>query len=176
MAIGKVSEASNNQELLEIDLPMQVTRPITSTNTITATDYSGTWEGYTNDLSTQTSSANALILNGTNIQHGNIIENYAGTNDGYVKYADGTMMEWKSLTTTIGGTAWGSLGYSDHTMGDWLVPFTAIYNAWSNVNAVQHWTSCEYWTTTSAGQIRAFRPNTGTRDATITITGIGKWK
>lgn len=69
MAIGKVSEATGDDKLLEVALPIAISSDVTSTANISAVNLSGGWEGYTNDLSnTMSNPTEMLVLNGTNIQ------------------------------------------------------------------------------------------------------------
>jgi hypothetical protein len=97
-------------------------------------------------------------------------------NDGYVKFADGFMIQWKYLSATAGGTAWGNVYYSDHAMGNWATPFTIIYFAKSSANSLTYWTTENGYTNTSAGTVRCFRPNSSTGTAGIRIMAMGRWK
>lgn len=123
--------------------------------------------------------ANATNMN--NIENG-IFDN--SINDkkleeasGYIKYENGFLLQWKTIKAKTGGTAWGNVYYSDHVMGDWEVPFTALFTMWSDVERLQYWNAHSNQTSTSAGTIRAFRPNAGTDENTkITITALGLWK
>ena len=76
MAIGKVSEATGDDKLLEVALPIAISSDVTSTANISAVNLSGGWEGYTNDLSnTMSNPTEMLVLNGTNIQKSAIPSN-----------------------------------------------------------------------------------------------------
>ena len=97
-------------------------------------------------------------------------------NSGYIKYKNGLIIQWKTLTELAGGTQWGNVYYSDHEMGDWDIPFTTLLTTWSNIETPQEWCSNGNQTTTSAGLVRAFRPNAGTISAKISIVGLGVWK
>lgn len=69
LAIGKSSEATGDDKLLEVALPIAISSDVTSTANISAVNLSGGWEGYTNDLSnTMSNPTEMLVLNGTNIQ------------------------------------------------------------------------------------------------------------
>lgn len=182
IAIGKVSEAGANEELLEIDLPMQVTQPITSTDTITATDYSGTWEGYTNDLGTTSTSGTSLVLSGTSIQTNNIVQSGSNSDGSYVKYADGTMICWKTISKTVSITnGWGNMYESTSaiSLGNWAATFyakpttnvtkTAGQGSWLELVQNISTTSCGSTYVVSA----VSRSNVS---VTFDIIGIGRWK
>lgn len=96
----------------------------------------------------------------------------------YIRFYDGTQIAWKSATVTAGGTSWSGTGlyYSDHAMGSWERPFTSIFSIWAGTNASQYWTTSYNVTNTSAGFVRAFRPNNSTLSITVYLTVIGKWK
>ena len=120
-------------------------------------------------------------FDGNNIPGGfeEIIDDYDFTNNnGYIRYDNGLQIAWKSITETAGGTVWSGTGvyYSDHTMGDWAVPFTNIFNVISNINGAQYWATSYNFGNSSAGIIRAFRPNNGTLQVTLSVIGIGTWK
>lgn len=112
------------------------------------------------------------ILNGT------IVESNLNSLNGYIRYDNGLQIAWKSATVVAGGTLWGgsNMYYSDHSLGNWAASFTNIFNAISSVKASQFWTTCEAYTTTSSGSIRAFRPNSSTQSVVVSIVGIGTWK
>ena len=107
-----------------------------------------------------------------------IVDSDLTANDGYIRYENGLQIAWKSATAIAGGTLWGgsNIYYSDHTLGDWAMPFTNIFNAISSIKATQFWTTCDSYTNTNAGTLRAFRPNSSTQSAVISIIAIGLWK
>lgn len=116
MAIGKVSEATGDDKLLEVALPIAISSDVTSTANISAVNLSGGWEGYTNDLSnTMSNPTEMLVLNGTNIQKAAIpssaiVESGSNANGTYVKYSDGRMECYKRVKKTnvkLTGTWYG---------------------------------------------------------------------
>lgn len=99
-------------------------------------------------------------------------------NSGYIKWANGLMIQWVKTTVTMGGTLWSTtypVYYSDHSVGSWVTAFTAIYVAFESIGTQQYWHALDGWTTTSAGAVRCFRPNNTTQSNTIQVVGIGKW-
>lgn len=104
-----------------------------------------------------------------------IFEASWGSN-GYIKFANGFCIQWKYASVTAGGTAWGNVYYSDHSMGNWAIAFTNIYYAKAGGNSLNYWVTENGWTTTSAGTVRCFRPNSSTATNGIRILGIGRWK
>lgn len=96
--------------------------------------------------------------------------------NGYIKFANGFLLQWKTQTITAGGTAWGNVYYSDHEMGNWSVNFTKLFVTWSNIETPQHWCTNANQTKISAGLIRTFRPNAGTISTKVNIFGLGMWK
>lgn len=110
------------------------------------------------------------ILNGT------IVESDLTASNGYIRYENGLQIAWKSATVVAGGTAWGNIYYSDHTLGNWAKAFTNVFNVLTSVDATQYWTTCNGYTTSSTGTVRAFRPNNGTLSVKLTAIGIGTWK
>lgn len=106
LAIGKSSEATGDNKLLEVALPIAISSDITSTANISAVNLSGGWEGYTNDLSnTMSNPTEMLVINGTNIQKAaipssEIVESGSNANGTYVKYSDGRMECYKRVTKT----------------------------------------------------------------------------
>lgn len=105
LAIGKSSEATGDDKLLEVALPIAISSDITSTANISVVNLSGVWEGYTNDLSnTMSNPTEMLVLNGTNIQKAaipsniTIVESGSNANGTYVKYSDGRMECYKRVT------------------------------------------------------------------------------
>ena len=120
------------------------------------------------------------IVNNNATELGNIastiIESSNDASGGYLKFSDGSIIQWKKVNATLGGTSWGSLWYSDHAMGDWLIPFTTLYLTYSSVGLLQYWCTSEFATITSAGQIRVFRPTDQQTQGILTVIGVGSWK
>ncbi len=105
-----------------------------------------------------------------------IVEFVSGPN-GHICYANGFMQAWRTLTVTAGGTLWVTpIHVSDAAMGNWTKPFVALYGSSESINNTQFWTARGGQTTTSAGTVRAFRPNASTASVQHTIIGWGTWK
>ena len=118
------------------------------------------------------------VVNGNYNEYLNdsVVEYQSGTT-GHIKYNNGFQIAWVVLTNqTCGGNAWQGLYYSDHSMGNWSSSFTVIYNTTPNVDSLQFWCSCGNISLTSAGTVRALRPNNTTATASVSIIGFGKWK
>lgn len=96
--------------------------------------------------------------------------------NGYIKFANGFLLQWKTQTITAGGTTWGNVYYSNHEMGSWEIGFNKLFATWSNIETPQHWCTNANQSKTSAGMVRTFRPNAGTVSAKICIFGLGTWK
>lgn len=97
--------------------------------------------------------------------------------NGYIKYDNGFMLQWKSIQVTAGGTQWTSAIYiSNHTMGNWGVPFTSILSFWTSCSSYDFWTSAGSVNTTSAGTLRCYRPTSSTAQVWVNVTAIGRWK
>lgn len=104
-----------------------------------------------------------------------VSQNLSPTN-GYIRYSSGRQIAWKSVTATAGGTAWDNgTWYSDHSMGNWLVPFSAISVSIPSVSAPQYYAGQGSVSNTSAGSVRAFRPNAVTLSCTMRIYAEGTW-
>ena len=105
MAIGKVSEATGNQELFEIDLPIQMTQTISSNTSITATNFIGAWESYTNDIATQNTTSNNYLVVDSNdhIQYKEVIGygiEYSTTEHVIGKWKDGSTLYAQTINTS----------------------------------------------------------------------------
>lgn len=109
LAIGKSSEATGDDKLLEVALPIAISSDVTSTANISAVNLSGGWEGYTNDLSnTMSNPTEMLVLNGTNIQKAAIpssaiVESgtiVASTASGTKDLGSFTSWSWKTVPLT----------------------------------------------------------------------------
>ena len=189
MAIGKVSEAGVNEELLEIDLPMQVTQPfssdspITTSDTITGNDYVGKWNNYINDLGTNNTTSNdVLVLNGTSIQHANILESGVSNSIYYEKRSDGVAICYGSvaLTSNDSRSQGGLTYYSASTTVNLPVTFTNTnyMYGFSNVIVANMNRFCQsYVTIEGTNQIQVLYTNTTYNEKrTINYLIIGKWK
>lgn len=129
------------------------------------------------DLSTLTTTSTDSIVNAINVLSASeIIESTLNPDTGYIKYSNGLMVEWQSLTATAGGTAWGSMYYSDHQMGNWTISFTNLFFTIPTSSSALYTLASDAGTNTSAGMIRATRPNEGTANVKFKIIGIGLWK
>lgn len=107
LAIGKSSEATGDDKLLEVALPIAISSDVTSTANISAVNLSGGWEGYTNDLSnTMSNPTEMLVLNGTNIQKAAIPSNstigtiVASPASGSKDLGSFTSWSWKTVPLT----------------------------------------------------------------------------
>ena len=106
-----------------------------------------------------------------------IIECDLTKDNGYVKFDNGFLMQWKSETVNGGGTQWGSFYYSDHSMGIWKIPFKTLFCSIPTVNSYTYWvTHQENSNLEYAGGIRCFRPTSSVDSIKITIIGFGTWK
>ncbi len=105
-----------------------------------------------------------------------IIDKVLNKNEGYIKYANGYMKQWKTLTKTVGGNLWANLYYSEHEMGNWMQPFTNFFGIKSSINIIQCWTTQARQSNTSAGIIRVYRPDATTVEATLYLEANGLWK
>lgn len=165
MALGKVSEAAANEELLEIDLPTNVLQNMEATN------------------------INLLNLVATNINVDNlliggnsIIDSGSNSNGSYIKYYDGTMICWKTISRTTNITnGWGNLYESTSavSLGNWAETFyakpttnvtkTAGQGSWLELVQNISTTSCGSTYVVSA-------VNRSNVSVTFDIIGIGRWK
>lgn len=100
---------------------------------------------------------------------------YTETN-GYIRFSNGIQLAWKKTSAQLGGNSWGNSWYSDHNMGDWKAPFKTLLFSNTYCSVSQYWTAQESVSSTSAGRVRAFRPNSEKLTATVGILGIGLWK
>lgn len=105
-----------------------------------------------------------------------IMDSSSLNSDGYVKFADGFMLQWKYASVTAGGTQWGNVYYSDHEMGNWATPFTTVFTAWAVANSLYYWVTANGYNSTSAGKVRCYRPNSSTATTGVRIMAIGRWK
>ena len=176
MAIGKVSSATNNQELLEIDLATTIYKTITGTN------YIGQWNSYTNDLSTKNTTSNdVLVLNGTTIQYAEILESGVDNGIYYEKRSDGIGICFGSVAITADQSR--SAGGLSYYSGDALVNLPITYLdttqmfGYSNVVIANMNNFCQsYVTIESTSQIKVLHTNTTSEARAVQYMVIGKWK
>lgn len=117
-----------------------------------------------------------IVLNGEFLSNLIVYDAVLDVDNGYIRFANGFMIEWKSTSGTAGGTAWGTMYYSDHQMGNWNIPFTTIFYAIPTSSSALYTLATGGWTNTSGGMIRATRPNEGTANVKFKIVGIGTWR
>lgn len=166
-ALSDLKEKSYNSLTDRPDIPTKTSDLTNDSDYVSDSSYVHTDNNYTTNEKT-------LF---TQLLDDKVVEKNLNSGSGYIKYKNGFMLQWKSITGNTGGTQWGVVYYSDHEMGDWEVPFTALFTVWGNVERAQNWCGNKGQTLTSAGIVRAFRPNAGTENgAKITITAIGLWK
>jgi len=97
--------------------------------------------------------------------------------NGYIKYDNGFMIQWRGGSVTAGGTQWTNAIYiSNHTIGNWKVPFTAVLSYWTGCSSYDFWTAAAGVSNTSAGTLRCFRPTAATAQVWVNVTAIGRWK
>ncbi len=105
-----------------------------------------------------------------------IIDKVLNKNEGYIKYENGYMRQWKTLKVKAGGTKYGELYYSDHIIGNWIQPFTNLFGVKSSADKIQFWTSEGGQNNTSAGTVRTYRPENTITDTTLYLEAHGLWK
>lgn len=105
-----------------------------------------------------------------------IIDKVLNKDEGYIKYANGYMKQWKTLKVTAGGKSWANLYYSEHEMGNWIQTFTNLFGVNSSINIIQCWTTEARQSSTSAGTIRVYRPDATTVESTLYLEAHGLWK
>lgn len=118
-----------------------------------------------------------IYLNGLSLSSNSIYDESLNASSGYIRYTNGFMIQWKATTTTGGGTAWNSpIYYSDVTMGDWDIAFTTIFNCIPSVASTLYWCTNANFSTTSAGELRVFRPNAATASIYVRVFAYGLWE
>lgn len=108
-----------------------------------------------------------------------IVEKSGDRTNGYIKYGNGIMIQWSTIEGTQGTlSSWGSLYYQDISMGNWNTAFTSLYNVEISNMTNQFWCSLNGVSTTSKGNARIVRPDTGFSGASyiIQILAVGTWK
>ena len=112
-----------------------------------------------------------------------IIESGSNTNGNYVKYADGTMICYKSVSSGVAQSdwsAWGACYESDvKSLGSWAETFYATPIVHTTVSGAGAWIENTYdMSTTSSGKLRFVRPSVPSGGITIQlqVIGIGRWK
>ena len=166
-ALSDLKEKSYNSLTDRPDIPTKTSDLTNDSDYVSDSSYVHTDNNYTTNEKT-------LF---TQLLDDKVVEKNLNSGSGYIKYENGFMLQWKSITGNTGGTQWGVVYYSDHEMGNWEIPFTTLFTVWSDIDRAQNWSSNKDQTLTSAGVVRAFRPNAGIEtNAKITITAIGLWK
>ena len=109
-----------------------------------------------------------------------VVESGSNENGNYIKYADGTMICYKSVTASVNFSAnWGGLYEGKITLGSWAQVFLTSPNVQvSNGGASGALIECydPVPTPTSAGGLYLVRPTAYTTNVVINVLAIGKWK
>lgn len=95
--------------------------------------------------------------------------------NGYIKYDNGFMLQWKTKEITTSVTSWGSLYYYDTSMGDWTIPFVTFFGASGGCSNAQFWCGISA-NKTSAGTMRVVRPNNSNYTINVYVLAYGLWK
>ena len=107
---------------------------------------------------------------------------YGTANSGeYYKFYDGTLICTKSVTwsSVAHTTAWGNMYETAYlSLGNWPLAFSAKPNVTAVVvdlsgAFIEHMINT---TVSSAGQVCLARPNSGTSNFKVHVTGVGRWK
>lgn len=100
------------------------------------------------------------------------------SNNSYIKFSDGTMIQRKTVNFTPSMASWGNLYFADVNLGSFDVPFISkpIINA--TLKSTQYWLGgIEGTTATSIGTMRILRQiNSFNQNTYVDIIAIGKWK
>lgn len=106
------------------------------------------------------------------------------TGNGYIKFPDGTMMQWGRAEAYVTFTAWGNMYESSAiSIGDFPIAFVgekpvmqlSLNNSGSAAFGAR--VGGDYPTLTSGGSVFVYRPNNpGTTTACIGWLAIGRWK
>ena len=130
---------------------------------------------------------NGLYLDSTGIVHNQVLlsnilnmsvsEMNLDLYNGYVKYENGFMFQWKFTSASVSPTLWtGSIYYADVNMGNWSVPFTNLLGELSSVGSQQWWSTIGDFNNTSAGIVRVFRPTQVSQTIYLRVFAYGLWK
>lgn len=141
-------------------------------------DFSTT--GAIGDLTTLTTTDKSSLVGAINELDSNNIEemyNPGGVGNGYIKFKNGLIYEWKFLQVTTTSSTYGPLWYSDHSLGNWAVPILEFISFGSSVNNYNYWATLNSMGNNSAGTIRLYRANnvSGT-SVYISVWAFGTWK
>lgn len=139
-------------------------------------------EAFTGILSNLTTTDKSNLVSAINELDENAIEEISiptgtGQGNGYIKFKNGIIYEWKLLQVKTTSSAYGPLWYSDHSLGNWAVPLLAFFSYGSAVNNYNYWTTISGMSSNSAGTIRMYRVNNQSgNNVYINVWAIGKWK
>ena len=171
LAFGKASETSNTFECaLDADFTGDVKK--------NGTDILQPAYNRIGTLSNLNTSVKTNLVNAINVlAPGEIVDSALSDGNGYIKYSNGFMIQWKLTQVTAGGTQWtNAIFISNHNMGNWTTPFTSIFSFWTSCNSYDFWTSAGGVNTTSVGILRCYRPTSTTASVYVGVTAIGMWK
>ena len=130
--------------------------------------------GDLSNLNTETKSSIVAAING--LATGEIVESLLSEN-GYIKYSNGFMLQWISIETSLTTSSYGSLFYADVALGDWDIPFTTIFGVIPTNNQAQWISSIGEYTNTNAGRFRCYRPNAASNsNVYLKVLAYGLWK
>lgn len=120
------------------------------------------------------------VVNNNANELNNIIESGSNANGSWIKYADGTMLCWKTYTFTnlAFSKAWGSF-YETAYQEFGATPQTFISTPTifaNNGNGAMAGIEGLNNTSTSFGTAQLYRPVSGTASGSINLLAIGKWK
>ena len=103
--------------------------------------------------------------------------NVGNLGDGYIKFKNGLLYEWKFLNVKTTSKVYGPLWYSDHSLGNWAVPLVGFISFGSSVNNWNYWSTLNGMDNTSAGTIRLYRANNSSGTSVyISVWAFGIWK
>ena len=117
-----------------------------------------------------------------------IIESGSGTYFNYIKYANGTLIQYGTISLTPTFGTWGSLYSADVDMTSYTFPVSFVSKPVITANGTGGASGGNVWVArvglpagdtsgnTSPGTITVVRPTTWSGAVFLNITAIGKWK
>ena len=139
-------------------------------------------EAFTGNLADLTTTDKSNLVNAINELDENAIEEKSiptgtGLGNGYIKFKNGIIYEWKLLQVKTTSGVYGPLWYSDHSLGNWAVPILNFFSYGSAVNNYNYWTTINGMTNNSAGTIRMYRANNASgNNVYVSVWALGIWK
>ena len=100
------------------------------------------------------------------------------SNNSYIKYSDGTMIQFKTINFTPSMQQWSQLYYADIDLGNFDKEFISIPIVTATLKSNQYWIGgISNTTKTSIGNVRILRQiNASNQSTDICIIAIGRWK